>query len=546
MEIINTEGIDVIFTDDEKVLIGLEYKDTTPKFEAMFYNNEFQAFKKMMFFCDVPVIVEPETTKELYEYCLKNCNFETEPTELYSTIEKHFYNINLSSEQNILPYKYCINIEKIIIEKLGKSAIPDKMVKDYEEQNGINNGREALKNNFEKEIKRIELAKNFIFDSCPCCYPEEWIIVSVDKKYGIINNNFKFAIKPKYQMLSHIKDNIFLAKLDNKFYSIDCSDNIIAELICDDGSNYDEIEPFYDKFLKVRKHNKFIKTHIAYGIIDYKNNVILPLSEDCKDNDKSFDCYADNDIAYFSFGLRCGGCYGIIDNFGNNPIPFEYSKKIHLYKGFAIVAKYNAKMNCSLYGTVDYENEIKIPLIYKELNPIGHDLENITFAAKRLDEKVIIIDEFGKQICDMEFDYIDYLSNELYPVCVNEKYGAIDRFGNIKIPFQDLYIDYFVKIDETKVMGYCFDDDWHCGLVDDKGNIVIPCMYKGYPFDFLKEFIIAPEYQTGFYGVIDWNNNKVIDFLYDFILPFGDSYFVNIRDKWGFIDKQGDLVNLIL
>lgn len=549
MKIINTKNADVIFTDNNKLLIGLKYKNTTPEFEVTFCNNDFQAFKKMMVFCDAPIIVEPETANELYEYCLKNCNFETEPAELYSVVEKHIYDMSLNSEQNTLPYKNCINIEKMIIEKLGKSAMPDEMVKNYEEWNVINNGREVLKNNLEKEIKRLELAQKFIFDSCPSWYPEEWIIVSVDKKYGIINKDFKFSIKPKYQMLSHIKNNIFLAKLDDKFYSIDSFDNTIAELICDDGSNYDEIEVFEGRFLKVKKQDRYIKSKNAYGVIDYNDNIILPLSEEYFNGSDSFQCYADNEVEYFSFGIY--GQYGVVDSKGNNLIPLEYSEKIKLYKDFAIVAKYDTEKDRSLYGAVNYNNESKIPLIYKELNPIGHDLENITFAAKRLDDKAIIIDKFGKQICDIEFDYVEYLGYELYAVCIDDKYGAIDRFGNIKISFQDLieYIGPFFRIDESRIVGYCSPDCYkrfkgHFGLIDDKGNVVIPCIYSDDPFYFREDFIITPEYLSNLCGIVDWNNNKMLDFLYDLIIPFGNYYFVNIRDKWGFIDKQGNVADL--
>ena len=93
------------------------------------------------------------------------------------------------------------------------------------------------------------------------------------------------------------------------------------------------------------------------------------------------------------------------------------------------------------------------------------------------------------------------------------KYGLIDRKGNIKVPaVYDGGLDYIGKDYYVCVIGE------YDGLIDEKGNQILPCEYYDSSIHFWnrkKDYFTACKGDK--YGVVDKNNDIIIPFEYNYI-----------------------------
>ena len=480
---------DVILTDGEQECFALKYVNLNPEFMIIEHLNDYQMIKEFAMFCSMPIINSPELVKDL-----------------------------LINDKNAFNY-----LEAEIIKQTGNTAAPEYMVQEKQER--------------EIKLKRATIKEKLIFDYL---YKEneEYAKVSFNKKYGIINNKLEWIIKPKYDNIHLLTSDKLLATLNNNVYVIDYSDNILKKLDIDSADTIFLKQPF----ILAEKNGKKI-------LIDYVNDISILLDYEFStihcDN-----CYSDENIIYFC--VKSGNNYGVIDKNNNIIIPFEYEKEICV--DYAIISK--KIENEYKYGIVNYKNEIVIPLVYKNIETFTCDdfsLKEVTFAAERFDGKTIIIDCNNKQICEINFDSINTISNKYYPAYIDNKYGAIDRFGNIKLPFEYDFIDSFDKInDSDKTAGLIINENDESSLIDIEGNIIqtLPCNYyfdDFYSFSYwlYKDFIILKVHNSEYMGVIDRNNNILIDFIYDdWIDSFGDYFFVKIENNCGILDKNGEVVNI--
>ncbi len=106
---------------------------------------------------------------------------------------------------------------------------------------------------------------------------ESRIIISINEKYGLINNYGNYLISPKYEELKNTfgeNNPYFTAKLNDKYGVIDERGKTIIDF------KYDNMKFFGDK-----KHI-CAKTQGKWGLIDVNENIIVPFIYD-----ESFNCY---------------------------------------------------------------------------------------------------------------------------------------------------------------------------------------------------------------------------------------------------------------
>jgi hypothetical protein len=118
-------------------------------------------------------------------------------------------------------------------------------------------------------------------------------------------------------------------------------------------------------------------------------------------------------------------------------------------------------------------------------------------------------------------------------VCLNKKWGFVDRTGNEVVPLK--YDNAMPFIDGLAAV--CINGKW--GYTDKTGNEVIPVKYDNVPPTFIDG--LAAVYTDNKWGYIDRTGKDVVPPKYDAMMPFyEDLAAVCINKKWGYIDKSGN------
>lgn len=335
-------------------------------------------------------------------------------------------------------------------------------------------------------------------------------------KWGIIDSNGEWLIKPSYQNLLFHTSELIIAQENNLYGIIDINKNVIL--------------PFkYECLSFINSENLLIaQKEGKFGIINTEGKIVLPL-----EYQEISELSSDN-----IFAIKNSDKWGIINLDNKLLVPFEYDS-IRLEKDYFIAEKEGN------FGLADFNNNVLIPFIYKELNPFMDGMsikEDLTFAVKRADNNFVIINSENKIVSEQVFEDITSIGTTLYSAKVNNKTCAIDRFGNIKIPlgkFNTIYC--FHKLGNGKFVSLVENDNHEEALINDNGEIIVPfeAGYKTHGYIYTKGDCILMRKDDKF-GVIDQNNNVIIPFLYDWIYYENENYIgAKIGDKWGYIDNSG-------
>ena len=346
--------------------------------------------------------------------------------------------------------------------------------------------------------------KNIIFDKVNN-FINGYACVCIDNLHGVINTNGEFVIKPKYHFLENINGKYFIAKNtnDNKFGVIDIDDNVIIPLV------NNNIEAFSEED--------------TYFIVTRDNLICVMNSkqEEIITNGKyEFITYCGSEPTYLM--AKKDKFYGVIDISENIYIPFEYSS-IEFYDYKFIAGKDNT------YGVLDNNNNLIEPFtadketLYFKLNQIQYNNSKQTEIIPNFDtNKYRYVGEFSK-IKGKPFDSIAKVSNF-------DIQSIYDNWNPLEQSYEEHKKEFYCKF----------------GLVDNNGNLIIPCLYDGEtPTWYFNNLICISK--NGKYGFIDWNNNIVVEFIYDEILLLNDNdefLIVKKDEKYGFVDRQGNLLNI--
>lgn len=131
-----------------------------------------------------------------------------------------------------------------------------------------------------------------------------------------------------------------------------------------------------------------------------------------------------------------------------------------------------------------------------------------------------------------KFDDAWNFSEGLAVVKLNEKYGFVDKSGDVVIP---------IEYDKTALFSEGLaavkkDDKW--GFIDKKGEVVIPFEYDSATF--FSEGLAAVK-KDGKYGFIDKKGDVGIGFRFDEAWKFEEGFaIVKLNGLWGKIDKVGN------
>jgi hypothetical protein len=516
---------------------------------------------------------------------------------------KENYELEKISNEDINYYKIMSNGKSGIIDKTGKVIIEPKYntiklpnpkepificIYDYNAVSGeyktkvLNEKNEEILKNYEN-VNTIDIKE--VVSSIP--YEKTVLQYQKDGKYGIINFEGKIIIKPIYEEIRNMpyREGELIVKKQGKYGVVSINGGKLLDCKYDyiTGDNYYSEEKKYelDGYI-VGINNEDGK--MQYGYINNKREQIL---------DVEFDkIYRMNDVK----------------DDENIYLLAEKDGKIQLYKNNKLLLDNN-------YQSINYSEDSKLLILQKDgrygvtdLNGkqiLSVDYEQIRIPGDYIiaikDGKQVIFDLVGTQKENLAYTNILKTENENYNITVdkNDKYGVINKDGNILIGnkynyIQYLYDNYFIVGGETG----------KSGIINDKGEEILPIKYeviqkldknnivqamvgnvlelyskemnnivsmengkieindeyiKVYSnnqttyvsndgtlktnFEIFNNNIFASE-REGKWGFVNKDNNVVVDYQYDKVTEVNELGFAGIKKdgKWGVIDGKANII----
>lgn len=481
---------------------------------------------------------------------------------------KENYELDKISNEDINYYKIMSNGKSGIIDKTGKVIIEPKYntiklpnpkkpificIYDYNAVSGeyktkvLNEKNEEILKNYEN-VNTIDIKE--VVSSIP--YEKTVLQYQKDGKYGIINFEGKSIIKPIYEEIRNMpyREGELIVKKQGKYGVVSINGGKLLDCKYDyiTGDNYYSEEKKYelDGYI-VGLNNEDGK--MQYGYINNKREQIL---------DVEFDkIYRMNDVK----------------DDENIYLLAEKDGKIQLYKNNKLLLDNN-------YQSINYSEDSKLLILQKDgrygvtdLNGkqiLSVDYEQIRIPGDYIiaikDGKQVIFDLVGTQKENLAYTNILKTENENYNITVdkNDKYGVINKDGNILIGnkynyIQYLYDNYFIVGGETG----------KSGIINDKGEEILPIKYEviqkldknnivqamvGNVLElYSKEMNNIVSMENGKIEINDeyikvYSNNQTTYVSNDGTLKtnfeiFNNNIFASVREgKWGFVDKDNNVV----
>lgn len=347
-------------------------------------------------------------------------------------------------------------------------------------------------------------------------------------KWGFIDQNGNWVIENKYENVVSFSEGIAGVSNNNGFGYIDKDENIIINF----SKNYFG-QPFHEDFSIIQHNNK-------HGYINKLGQVIVPTYLD-----EAFN---------FSGGIakirEIGSHkYKFINTKGNEI--FNSKEVIDIYsfsdEGLALICKYTQKILGNYYnaqyGFINKDFEEVIPAKYTNAYSFH---EGFASVQKVKDGKYGVIDKNGKLVIDFKYKYINYFSDGL-ALCekgILKELCFININGEIVIKnlgyevnlFNENEIDYFhdgmAKISMKEKYGF----------INRTGNLIVQCKYsEAHNFNDGLALVSIGRYDD--YTFIDKKGNEITNKYYQYAQDFSEGLAViRLKGYYGFINKNGDEV----
>lgn len=236
---------------------------------------------------------------------------------------------------------------------------------------------------------------------------------------------------------------------------------------------------------------------------------------------------------------------------------------------FIQIGDYHVVLDGQLSGVTDNDYNIIVPPIYDDVNI---NLENNVAVVTKGNLEGIVSLTTGKTLVKPTYDNVYLAPAGRAMVNYGEYWNLIDIQNGRKLIKKDLD-----DINRTPIDGiFEINIDGHYGLVNQKGEVIVPCVYLQEEGDYsyflpaddfrdrMTGNIVKPKYDNillacdgnfgadeenirvssdGKYGMVDAQFHEVIPLVYDGLLPFKEGYAGCVIDgKYGYIDHNNTVV----
>lgn len=423
----------------------------------------------------------------------------------------------------------------------------DKEAKEYDTK-AFNDKGEQLFSEYDK-IETISVETNI--ETTP--YEKSTLIYRKDGKYGLITLEGKQITEPIYEEINSInyKEGTFAVKFEGKFGAINLKGKEIIK------PEYETItsDNYYNEKTK-NKTTGFIvskKTEngYRYGYINYRGKVILKteytelerITEIANEKDLYFIAFREGqagllkktkvilnyeyeDIQYSSlndvFVIQRNGKQGVVSKKGETIVNAEYDTIT--FGGMYIAARKGN--NTYLFDLVGASIESK-EIVSKTATTNPN-----YFITVDQNDIYNVIDSEGKIVIDNNYSYIEYLSGDYFIVAKDGKNGVIDITGKSVV---DLAYTSIFRLNDTEIIQAekiesktidLYSSNMHKIASQENASIITGKDY----------ILLASDKEFAYY---DFSGNKLDA---KDVFPNNQLFAKKINDKWGFVDKSGNVV----
>ncbi|TAE30625.1 MAG: hypothetical protein EAZ91_09845 [Cytophagales bacterium] len=390
-----------------------------------------------------------------------------------------------------------------------------------------------------------DLAKPQVQKTIQYNEPPDLIPYRKGNKWGFCDRNKKIVIDCVYDLDWFFQEGRASVKKDGKWGCLNAQGVTVIPF------EYDDVKLFSEGGLaRVRKDDK-------WGFVDRYGVVVIPLEyEDVEPFDKGLSIAKKNEkwgfinrhgtlvipfqyeqVWLFSEGLvnvQENGKWGCVDTNGKIVIKPQYEYISFFKNGLAIAKRNNSWEFIDKNGTV-------VTSLEDERDRFSEDRISDKMASLKRDDKYGFIDEFGEVVIPFVYDGAKKFSEGLAGVKINGKSGFINKAGVVIIPFQ---YDYTQPFSEGLA---AVQKDNKFGFIDKQGTVVIPFDYRlAYPFSQGLSGLARVE-KDGKWGLIDKTGRTIVPFEYD-SQYFDKSQFSEDKasivknGKWGYVDINGEVI----
>ncbi len=408
------------------------------------------------------------------------------------------------------------------------------------------------------------------------------IYLKNDRKWGMCDISGTIIVPVVYDDVTYCANLIAMVKSASKWYVLNCKTGELSQ------KHYDEV---YRLTTGVQTDNKmingyYVKRGEKWGYIDSFGKVVIDTKYDALDkfDEKGRARFLSNDK------------FGVIDCGGKIIIPPAYD-----YLGMFGNLSVTVAQVGNNYGIINDKFEVVSPFEYDYIYSFNDKPATVAYK----DSFFGIISTQGKPISDFKYTYMEDFNGGL-ALAFDGGYGYVNHNGNEVIDTihsevrQGTTLSFFLKYHDKwalyspngeNLTGYIYtnvgsfanglsavsqitDTGEKFGYINDRGDIIIPCIYdSALDFKYGKAIVrkgkysgiinvegetIIPFVYTGFnssydhnviasadeygkWGLISFKNEKLCDFKYDYIFEFENGFAYTIKDhKYGIIDASGN------
>lgn len=368
-----------------------------------------------------------------------------------------------NNKKAVFIYTYDINDETGEYKTKAINEKNEEIFKGYEKIEALDNFDSKQNVWFESSVLKVQKNEKYgliDLDGKTILEPEydsintlkslkEYYIIEKTGKIGLVNSKGQIVIEPEYKKIDVLKEeykDAYLVQDENDLYGII---NITGKKILE--NKFEEIKYLFSSDCYAVKENG------NWELINTKGE-ILKTSE----GEEYIFAKGENVIA------KKDDKYGIIKTTGENIIPYEYEDLSYAFSIYYI-AKKEGK-----YGIININNETVKEFEYENIYAIEEGnfivadkspTETIVFGSNLADKITGVISEintekgFIKAYTDGEYKYYNFkfeekkvsdllTQNTLYLSKKNDKYGFIDKSGNVVVDY--IYDD----ATEQNIYGY--------------------------------------------------------------------------------------------
>lgn len=358
------------------------------------------------------------------------------------------------------------------------------------------------------------------------------ILYKQNRLWGAYTLQGRVICKPLYNHIVYVSDNLIKVGMDGKDYELH------EDYYWEDGERYD-----------FKNYNYEEHSIINWGLIDNCGNELLPFE---------YRAIADK-IVDGLLEIRANKKIGYVDATGHLLLKPTYKSISNFVEGYAIVSKASyyydeqgrdreqsvygainsrfAELIPCVFGSIEYEAEtglFKTDVGYK--TPDGRYLADVNGNELYVDKKY----KYCKPFNDTGAIAVRVIDGDV-------KYGLIDKKSN------DILPPIFSRLDYIEKGVYKFKINDLYGLVNSNGDIILPNKYNGigkFENDMACVQIIVPHDNRcdnkKRYGYVDFQGNEVLSPSYEFIGKRNNNFSVVMKNNlWGLFGIESRQINII-